>query len=287
VARIDFADKFVAFLDILGFKKLVADAENGNGEGLAKAVAVLEEYGSTKKRLEFATYGPTTCPESQHTQRDLSFRSTSVSDCIVVSAEISPAGVINLVGHCWSAVLRLLQDGFMCRGYISRGKIFHTDGQFIGSGYQQAYENESKVAAFKRNADERGTPFVEVDRSVRDYVGTCDSCVQEMFRRFVKDDGEVLALFPFQRLEHSFIIGDAWGQQFDPKKEQQSNNNLRIWLSQMKERVAAFVDNANPSAVSKAEHYIRALDAQLAVCDQTDNFLLSLMHSSFPIRTQR
>ena len=30
------------------------------------------------------------------------------------------------------------------------------------------------------------------------------------------------------------------------------------------------VDKSNPKAVIKAEHYIEALNAQLAVCDRTD-----------------
>jgi hypothetical protein len=171
----------------------------------------------------------------------------------------------------------------MCRGYITRGPIFHTDIQVIGSGYQTAYEKEGKVSVFKREADERGTPFVEVDWVVCDYVGECeDWCVKEIFSRHVKDDGEVVALFPFQRLEHSVVIG-GFGQKFDPEEEKRSNQNVRLMVQNLKERVMAFVDTSNPSAVKKAEHYIQALNTQLTVCDRTDESI-SLLNLPLPLR---
>jgi len=205
---VEFKDKFVAFVDVLGFKRLVEAAEAGSGTALEEVLGVLKDFGSPEKRIGFDKYGPTLCPQSPCVRRDLDFRVTHISDCLVVSCEISPAGVINLINHCSSVVFCLLHRGFMSRGYMTRGSIFHTDTDLVGTAYQRAYENESKVAAFKREADERGTPFVEIDRAVCDYIAQCeDKCVKEMFSRSVKDDGETVALFPFQSLAHSFMIG--------------------------------------------------------------------------------
>ena len=204
----EFKDKFVGFVDILGFKDLVKAAEAGTGMSLAELLEILNDLGAPEDQEHFKKYGPTTCPESTYVQRDLNFRLTQVTDCVFVSTEVSSAGVINLISHCWVAVMQLLlTKGIMCRGYITRGSIYHTDTQPIGSGYQEAYDKEKQVTAFKREADERGTPFVEVDPVVCDYVRDHgDRCVKEMFSRYVKGDGKVTALFPFQRLEHSFII---------------------------------------------------------------------------------
>ncbi len=279
----EFKEKFVAFVDVLGFKKLVEQAEAGNGTALSELLKVLNEYGSPEKRTGFGKYGPTICPQSTYLQRDLDFRLTQISDCIIASSEVSPAGVINLVNHCWVFVTSLLKMGMMCRGYITRGRIFHTDTQFLGTGYHKAYEKEKDVAAFKRDADERGTPFVEVDRVVCDYVRDCtDQCVKEMFSRSVREDGVVVALFPFQRLAHSFMIG-GFGRKFDAEKEKRSNQNVRLMLQNLKGRVMTYVDLANPSAVKKAEHYMQALDAQLEVCDKTDE-MIALLNSPFPSR---
>lgn len=273
----EFKEKFIGFVDVLGFKNMVEAAEAGTGMAFKELLEVIEHLGKTEDKEKFKKYGPTTCPQSRYLQRDLDFQLKQISDCVIVSSEISPAGVINLVNHCWGAVIMLLTKGVMCRGYITRGLIYHTEDQIIGSGYQKAYGKESEVTAFKRSAAERGTPFVEVDQSVCDYVANhTDPCVKEMFSRYVKSDGEVTALFPFQRLSHSFAIGGFGLPPFDPEKEKQSNQNVRIMIQNLKERVLAFVDKSNPKALAKAEHYIAALDAQLEVCSRTDEFIAML-----------
>src|SRR5690606_5277877 len=109
---------------------------------------------------------------------------------------------------CCSAVMGLLALGIMCRGYITRGSIYHNEGQVIGSGYHQAYESEQGVSVFKLEADERGTPFVEVDPIVCNFVKEeTDSCVREMFSRMTKKEQGTTAVFPFKRLLHCFTIG--------------------------------------------------------------------------------
>ncbi len=269
----EFKEKFVAFVDILGFKRLVADAEAGTGLPLQQLTKLLESFGLPEEREKIEKHAPFYCPESKFEDRNLDFRLTQISDCAIISAEVSPAGAINLIGHCWGIVTRFLQHGIMCRGYITRGNIYHTSTQVIGTAYQAAYAAEGQVSVFKRAADERGTPFVEVDRMVCDYIRGCeDACVKEMFSRMTESDGDGVALFPFKRLSHSFVIDD-FGKQFDPGKEKQANQNLRMILQSFKHRVMDYVDNSNPSALMKLEHYIGALDAQLEMCDQTDEII--------------
>jgi len=270
MSEITFKDKFIGFVDILGFKQLVKAAEDGTGMPLEKLLDVVKDLGTPGDRKKFEEYGPMTCPESKYIQRDLDFRVTLITDCMIVTSEISPAGVINLIHHCWAAVLRLLTSGIMCRGYITKGAVYHTEAQILGSGYQEAYAKESEVAVFKREASERGTPYVEVDQVVCDYIDSQDdSCIKTMFSRYVKEDGHVTALFPFQRLQHSFMLWDWQGNQFDPKEERKSNENTRKMFENMKRAVLQYVDKSIPDVVSKAEHYISALDAQLCVCDHT------------------
>ena len=179
------------------------------------------------------------------------------------------------------AVIQLLTKGIMCRGYITRGAVYHSDAQVIGTGYQEAYRKEEGVTAFRRQADERGTPFVEVDQVVCDYVMDYgDKCVKEMFSRYVKKDGDTTVLFPFQRLTHSFIVA-GFGHTFDPEKEKRANENLRQMIQNVKRRVTELVDDSNPSAVSKANHYLAALDIQLEGCDKTDE-AIDILYAPFP-----
>lgn len=93
MSYIEFKDKFIGFVDILGWEKKVEAAEAGTGLSLAELIDVLKELGTPEDQSRFEQYGPMTCPASTYIQRDLDFRLTQVSDCVIVSSEISPAGV--------------------------------------------------------------------------------------------------------------------------------------------------------------------------------------------------
>lgn len=283
VSEAEFSDKFIGYVDVLGFKNLVKSAEAGDGMKLPALLELLKHLGTQESRGRYVKHGPHICPQAPFIQRDLDFQITQVSDCVVVSAEISPAGVINLVGHCWVAVLELLLSGIMCRGYITRGLIYHTDSQVIGSGYNRALAMEKDgISAFRREADERGTPFVEIDQAVCDYVTECgDGCVKEMFSRQVESDGSVTALFPFKRISHKFMISHR--QEFDPAKEKRSVQNVRAMLADVKAKVGKFVDPSDSSAAGKLRHYVAALDRQMGVCDRTDE-IIDRLASPFPAK---
>ncbi len=279
----EFKEKFIGFIDILGFKQLVVAAERGEGLQLSEIVGLTHKLNRGNRRQYFEKYGPEMCPAASFVQRNLDFQATQISDCVVMSTEISPAGGINLISQAWSIVAELLAHGLLCRGYITRGKIYHTADQFIGTGYQNALEKEKSVKAFSRHADDLGTPFVEVDAEVREYlVKSNDRCLKEMFSRLVKDDGTVSAIFPFQAFSTKFAINET----FDPAKQKASNQNLRSRLQSMKEKIAKFVDLSNHKAVTKSEHYVSALDEQLRVCDQTDEIIDALCRP-FPDRMRK
>jgi len=253
---------------------------------LKDLIEMQKELGTKEDADIFRKNGPMICPQSTFIHKDIDFQLTQVSDSVIVSSELSPVGLINMVHHCSGAVSRLLKRGIMCRGYITRGLVFHDDTRVIGSGYEQAYGQEGQVTAFKRSADEKGTPFVEVDSIVCDFVSDCDDlCVKKMFGRYVKSDGIVTALFPFQRFEHSFII-TGLGRTFDPEEEKRSIQNTRQMIENFKDRIMTFVDRSNPRAVSKAEHYIAAMDAQLEVCNQADA-MIDMLNSPFPPRREK
>ncbi len=255
---------------------MVEAAEAGIGTTLTELLAMLKVMGTLKDIEDIKRYGPTVCPDSTCIQPDLDFQLTQISDCVVVSSEVSPAGVINLIHHCWGVVFGLLRKGLMCRGCITRGSIYHTENQFIGTGYQEAQFKEKRVTIFARDASEKGTPFVEVDPAVRDYVmNDCDACVKEMFPRFVKEDGELIALFPFKRLVHSL------GGTSKLEDEKRSNHQWRLIINKLKEGIMASVDQSNGDAKRKGEYYIAALNTQLAECDRIDEEI-DWLNSPFP-----
>lgn len=270
----EFQEKFIGFIDVLGFKQMIEGAERGKGRTLIEIKEILAELGHTEDKARFEKSGPRCCPYSAVITKGMNFEVTQVSDCAIVSAEVSPAGVINLVDHIWGAAMMLLTKGVLVRGYITKGKIYHQGNDFYGTGYHEAYQREVGVSAFKREADEKGTPFVEVDPIITNYIANnTDECVRKMFDRMVKRDGGTTALFPFKRLSHSFIIAGAGMPPFNPDKEKLSNDNLRKGIQNMKGKLLEYVDPTNVSAMSKVAHYIAALDDQLKMCDTTDEMI--------------
>jgi hypothetical protein len=285
-AKLDdgFKTKFIGFIDILGFKKLVEAAESGVGGSLTFLKEITSTLGSDKDREAIVRNGPKICPHSAYIERDLDFQITQMSDSVLVSAEVSPAGAIAVVNHCWTVALFLMTKGIMVRGYVTQGSIHHVGSSFFGLGYQAALENEPKVSAFKRTADEKGTPFIEIDSAVCKFIqDKGDACVKEMFSRMVSRDGELTAVFPFKRLATSFIIAGA-GHKFDGKAQKESNSNLRNNLIGYKKQILNFVDSSNEKAMNKASHYIAALDAQLLICDETDD-VIDRLQRPFPSRS--
>jgi hypothetical protein len=273
-------DKFIGFVDIMGFKALVRAAEAGNGLSLKELSKAIDALGTEADVQRIKTHGPTICPMALRLQKDLDFQITQASDCVIVSAEVSPAGVINLISHCWTAQLQLLRMGILCRGYIKRGLIYHTKLHQIGSGLSDVVEREKQVSVFKQNADEQGTPFIEVSPEIVEYVESQgDGCVKEMFSRHVQQDGLLTALFPFKRLNHHFAI--MAGHRFDPEKEKKSVDVVRGWIRKMKDAVSENIDPSDIKALSKGNHYIRMLDQQLVACDKTEEIIDRLSQPLF------
>ena len=277
-------EKFIGFVDIMGFKSLMAGADTGNGMSHSELFNLLKLLGSDADRAERIKYGSKICPHAPFLQRDVDFHITQQFDCAVVSAELSPAGAINVLSHCWGACFALLSKGLMCRGYIKRGLAYHTEKVVFGPGHVDVVEKEKQVSFFKSDSDRSGTPFIEVDKDVVDYIATQpDACVKEMAGRMMRTESGLTAIFPVKRLNHSFMIGGFGMPKFNPEKEKTSLNNVRGWIRQMKLDVQKYIDLNNESAVTKGGHYIGMLDQQLLACDETERAIDALSRP-FPSR---
>jgi hypothetical protein len=129
-----YSDKFIAFVDIIGFESLVRASECDPDPLAARRIVELQQALHGQDLVaDIQELGPRICPESSRLHESLDFRVSQVSDCLVVSAEVSPAGLISLLNQCWVAVFRLLRKGHMCRGYVKRGKIYHDDERFMAA----------------------------------------------------------------------------------------------------------------------------------------------------------
>ena len=274
-----FKDKLIAFIDILGFKSKVEAAESGSGTEVAGLLDQCSKLGQPSHANAIALYGPTTCPDSRHVQRTLDYAVTQMSDSALISVEVSPAGVANLLHHVWAAVWSLLNDGAMVRGYVCRGSIYHEGSHFLGTGYQNAVEQEKQVHAFRVAKDESATPFVEIDPAVVEYVRVeTDPCVREMFDRMTTSDaGGITVVYPVKRLSS---IGGSGGN----LKECEQNQHMVVgWIKRYLSELESQSPERDPRANAKAKYYRRFLNEELEKCEQMRDNLRSLREPAVKI----
>jgi hypothetical protein len=139
----EYEDRYVAFIDILGFSDLIRRSLAPNPgvliEEIVRALEVPEEV-----RLDGIILGRI---------GDISaalHMLTGFSDCIAISTIASEQGLMNLLVHVRAIVFRMLRLGFLSRGWIARGPLYHRDGKIFGPAMLEAYRLESTVAVFPR-----------------------------------------------------------------------------------------------------------------------------------------
>lgn len=262
----DYQDKFVAFIDVLGFSGYVKASAEGQ-PSLADLVACVSEFNRPTDLPALMSGFPPTCPESRYLRQDLAFRITQVSDCVVVSAEVSPAGVINLIKHCWNAVMRLLDRGYLCRGYIARGLVWHEDRPpfVVGPGYLAAEAGEKSVFFYGGDKQSVSTPFVELSQEVARYVAEeTDACVREIYSRLVLEGEGVAALFPFK------VLNSFSAPQGQPREAalRTAGEHARKLIGRLRVGVLQHVSKGNAEAMAKVNFYLKALDVALADIDR-------------------
>jgi hypothetical protein len=119
-----YPEKYVAFVDMLGFRKLVelADANVERRKALAETVRVFR-----------TTIGA---------HEKLGTRVTHFSDCLIVSADRSEQGLHMVLSGCTWLALNLVQYAVLLRGGIAIGGITHEPDILFGMGVNRAYAFE-------------------------------------------------------------------------------------------------------------------------------------------------
>ena len=275
-----FREKLIAFIDILGFKSKVEAAESGSETDLARLLEQCSKLGQASHAKAISQHGPIVCPGSRYVERTLDYVVTQMSDSALISVEVSPAGVVNLLHHVWAAVWGLLTDGWMVRGYVCRGSIYHSGQHFVGTGYQNAVEQEKQVSAFRMTAEKSATPFVEIQPAVVEYVrNETDWCVREMFDRMTTSDaGGITVVYPVKRLS---AVGGSGGNL------EQCEQNLRVvvgWIERYLSELESQSPERDPTANAKAKYYRRFLNEELEKCERMLASLQALREPAVKIR---
>lgn len=126
----EYKERYVAFLDLLGFKALVCAAEENEREHdrLREALKILNE---------------TLCCVPK-----LGFRFTYFSDCIIISSDVTPDALCAIFSSVETLARNLLQYDVLLRGAVTRGGAFHSSQYVYGSAVSRAAVMEEKQAKF-------------------------------------------------------------------------------------------------------------------------------------------
>ncbi|MGB8061326.1 MAG: hypothetical protein WCF26_05485 [Candidatus Sulfotelmatobacter sp.] len=119
--------RYVAFLDLLGFKALVerAEREPAEQERLMEVLRLLRD---------------TLCQAPA-----ISMQFTYFSDCILISAERSAAGLWQMLCSIDILTCNLLQFDVLARGGLAAGGAFHTEEFVFGTSVNHATELEEQA----------------------------------------------------------------------------------------------------------------------------------------------
>lgn len=164
------SERFVAFIDILGFKEVVKSIEADNSSGnpnLSKIKSILNFMNEETYEPNYSADLPIYVETVQGLiERELGDpRLTYVSDCIVISAEATLDGFKGLSRKIHKITADLAIDGVFCRGAISKGLLYHQGKVMFGSAYNRAYQLEERAAIF---------PRIIVDPDVLDFFDLTD-----------------------------------------------------------------------------------------------------------------
>lgn len=128
-----YEDRLILFIDFLGFKEVV-ETTASNEAALGRLIDALNEIGSMGQMPAF---------ESQ--------RVTQFSDSVVLSYAVDEeSGAFWMINEIALTVISLVFRGYLLRGAVTIGPLYHEGRHVVGPAMVAAVEMESKIACFPR-----------------------------------------------------------------------------------------------------------------------------------------
>lgn len=161
---VEFQNRLVAYIDLLGFSDRVRKADAGDESALVSILAVLKSFEETKDGVSKGGFR----------RYVAQLECTHASDAVVLSTPYGQAEDerMTLLGFLYflkQFQLRLLGNHrYLCRGYVCAGKMYHKDPVFFGVPYMKAFEMEKKVS----------DPKIAIDPDLEDAVRNAEAATK-------------------------------------------------------------------------------------------------------------
>ncbi len=139
----EYQERYVAFLDILGFKDLIRRTVGASPDIKVEDIVRALDVPSEVKLNDIILGGIGDITADGHTL-------TVFSDSVVISTLKNERGLMNLLFHVRAIVFRLLRLRVLSRGGIAQGLAYHHEGKVFGPAMLEAYRLESVEADFPR-----------------------------------------------------------------------------------------------------------------------------------------
>ena len=152
-----YEEQFIAFVDFLGFREAAHESDETRREELLRLLQSLSllkgEFSATKTVHENGTthyITPAISTFSDHIV--ISYPLRTLSEQAGLAEEDDPAFFIvfqfqHLLGRLAAAALKI---GFLIRGGVTIGNLYHSHGVVFGPAMVEAYELESRTAVYPR-----------------------------------------------------------------------------------------------------------------------------------------
>lgn len=132
----EYAERYCAFVDILGFRQLV-DQLDRSGTSFETLRALLTRIHGAHSGAALDINGT-------------DFRAQSISDAVAISTNVSASGLGEIFRSLIDLTLDLLVEGYFIRGAIVKAPLYHDEKMVVGRALVQAFHYESEVAKFPR-----------------------------------------------------------------------------------------------------------------------------------------
>src|SRR5574344_631219 len=136
-------EKYIAFVDIIGFKRLVNDITKKTDYDPSFHNTDKDTFGTVKKFYDQVYL------ENYYEKDNEDLQITCISDCLIVSAT-SYSNILRFLFYLQNNLLCRDYDNnkLLTRGYLTKGKFIHDTSKnlIFGEAYQRAYLAEEKEA---------------------------------------------------------------------------------------------------------------------------------------------
>lgn len=167
----EYTNRFVGYLDIIGFKNHINRTTGENPElTVNKIIIALNAPGPIEPgQIILGDSGD--IAEADH-------KMTTFSDNVLISTESSEKGPLNLLAHIEKISYRLLKLGFLSRGGIARGETYQDDLFVFGPAINDAVNLEKDHAYYPRTI---------LSQEVCDFGKNLTGNSLRMFKSFTKN----------------------------------------------------------------------------------------------------